>query len=151
MTANIWDSFDAAVDTEALANDVKNSADGPVYKDVAPGQYEVKIEKLELIASKANKPMATVWMKILSDGEYKGSRLFYNQVLEQAFQIHSFNEFLRSLGTDLDVEFKSYRQYGNLLMDIHEAISDKLEYAVSYSKNSKGYPVYEIEEIFEVG
>lgn len=148
--SNIWEQFDSAVDTAALAEDVKNSADGPVYKDVPPGQYEVKIEKLELIASKAGKPMGTVWMKILSDGEYKGSRLFYNQILEQAFQIHSFNEFLRSLDSGVDVEFKSYKQYGNLLMDVLEAINDRFEYAVSFTKNGKGFPNYEIEEIFEV-
>lgn len=148
---NIWEQFDSAVDTAALAEDVKNSADGPVYKEVPPGQYEVSIDKLELTASKAGKPMGTVWFKVLSDGEYKGSRMFYNQILEQAFQIHSFNEFLRSLGTDIDVEFQSYRQYGNLLMDIREAIDGAFEYALSYTKNNKGYPVYEIEEIFEVG
>lgn len=147
---NIWDEFDAAIDTAALAEDVKNSSDTPVYKEVPPGQYEVTIEKMELVKSKAGKPMGTVWFKILSDGEYKGSRMFYNQVLEQAFQIHSFNEFLRSLGTDTEVEFQSYKQYGNMLLDMMEAINGKLEYAVSYSKNNKGYPVYEIEEIYEV-
>ena len=115
---NIWDEFDAAIDTAALAEDVKNSADSPVYKEVPPGQYEVSIDKLELIKSKSGKPMGTVWFKILSEGEYKGSRMFYNQILEQAFQIHSFNEFLRSLIPGRNVEFQSYKQYGNLLMDM---------------------------------
>ena len=35
-------------------------------------------------------------------------------------------------------------------MDIHEAISGKLEYALKYSKNSKGYNRFEITEIYEV-
>lgn len=148
--ANIWDEFDASIDTAALAEDVKNSADSPMYKEVPPGQYEVSIDKLELVKSKTGKPMGTVWFKVLSDGEYKGSRMFYNQILEQAFQIHSFNEFLRSLGTDADIEFKSYKQYGNMLLDLMEEINGRFEYAVSFSKNSKGYPVYEIEEIYEV-
>lgn len=149
MATNIWDQFDATVDTKALADDVKNSSDSPNYEEVPVGNYEVAIDKLELIASKAGKPMGTVWFKVLT-GDYQNQRLFYNQVLEKPFQIHSFNEFLRSLGTGMEVEFSTYRQYGNLLMDIHEKISeDHLEYAISYQKNGKGYPVYKVEEVFE--
>lgn len=151
MPTNIWDEFDKQIDTKSLAEEVKNSGDAPVYKDVPEGQYEVQIEKMELVKSKqGGKPMASVWFKIISDGEFKGSRMFMNQILEQPFQIHNFNEFMRSLGTDLEITFESYKQYGNLMMDVHEAISGHLEYAVNFSKNNKGYPVYEIEEIFEV-
>lgn len=151
MPTNIWDEFDKQIDTKSLAEEVKNSGDAPVYKDVPEGQYEVQIEKMELVKSKqGGKPMASVWFKIISDGEFKGSHMFMNQILEQPFQIHNFNEFMRSLGTDLEITFESYKQYGNLMMDVHEAISGHLEYAVNFSKNNKGYPVYEIEEIFEV-
>ncbi|MDO4384371.1 MAG: DUF669 domain-containing protein [Clostridia bacterium] len=146
---NIWDQFDSAIDTKALADEVKNSADSPSYREVPEGTYEVAVEKLELIASRNNKPMGTIWFKVLT-GEYKGSRIFYNQVLEQPFQIHMFNKFLRSLDSGLDVKFTSYRQYGELLMNIAEAIDKRLEYALVYEKNNKGYPTFEIEEIFEV-
>lgn len=93
--------------------------------------------------------MGTVWFKVLT-GEYKGSRIFMNQVVEQAFQVHTFNEFLRSLDSGVEIEFKSYRQYGEMLMNIAEAIDKKLEYALIYGKNSKGYPTFEIDEVFEV-
>ena len=146
---NIWDQFDSAIDTKALADEVKNSADSPSYREVPEGTYEVAVEKLELIASRNNKTMGTIWFKVLT-GEYKGSRIFYNQVLEQGFQIHMFNKFLRSLDSGLDVKFTSYRQYGELLMNIAEAIDKRLEYALVYEKNNKGYPTFEIEEIFEV-
>ena len=149
MANNIWDQFDSAIDTKALAEDVKNSADSPSYRDVPEGKYEVSIDKLELVSSKGGKPMGTVWFKVLN-GDYKGSRIFYNQVLEQAFQVHMFNEFMRSLDSGAEVEFKTYRQYGELLMDIAERIDKKLEYALIYGKNNKGYPTFEIEEVFEV-
>lgn len=146
---NIWDQFDNAIDTKALADEVKNSADSPSYREVPEGTYEVAVEKLELVSSKNCKPMGTIWFKVLT-GEYKGSRIFYNQVLEQAFQVHMFNEFVRSLDSGVNVEFTSYRQYGEMLMNVAEAIDKKLEYGLVYGKNNKGYPTFEIEEVFEV-
>lgn len=146
---NIWDQFDNAIDTKALADEVKNSADSPSYREVPEGTYEVAVEKLELVSSKNGKPMGTIWFKVLT-GEYKGSRIFYNQVLEQAFQVHMFNEFVRSLDSGVNVEFTSYRQYGEMLMNVAEAIDKKLEYGLVYGKNNKDYPTFEIEEVFEV-
>jgi len=146
---NIWEQFDNAIDTKALAEDVKNSADSPVYREVPVGKYEVSVDKLELIASKSGKPMVTAWFKILT-GDYKGSRIFMNQVVEQAFQVHMCNEFLRSLDSGVEVEFVTYRQYGELLMNIAEAIDKRLEYALNYGQNNKGYNTFEIEEVFEV-
>lgn len=148
MAKNIWEQFDEQFDTEALGKDVENSKSGS-YKEVPEGTYEVSIEKLELVASKAGKPMVTCWMKVLTDGEYKGSLIFMNQVIDEGFKIHTVNEFLRSLDSGLEIEFLSYKQYGNLLMDVHEAISGKLEYALNYGKNRKGYPTFEIEEVFD--
>ena len=148
--ANIWDKFDKTIDTEGLVNDVKEAAEnGVAYKDVPHGEYEVKIDKLELVASKAGDPMVTVWFKVLT-GEYKGSRIFMNQVITQGFQIHIVSEFLRSLDTDVPIEFVTYRQYGNLLMDVMEAIDGNLEFGLSYGENKKGFSTYEITDVFEV-
>lgn len=149
-TNNIWDKFDNAIDTKGLAADVKDvQENGASYKDVPHGDYEVKIDKLELTASKASDPMVTVWFKVLT-GEYKGSRIFMNQVITQGFQIHIVNEFLRSLDTDINIEFVTYRQYGNLLMDVMEAIDGNLEYGLHYGEGKKGFSTYEITEVFEV-
>ena len=41
--------------------------------------------------------MVSIWFKIVSDGDYKGSILFYNQVITQGFQIHNCNELLRKM------------------------------------------------------
>lgn len=148
--ANIWEKFDKVIDIEGLQKDVqevaKNSAN---FREVPHGEYEVKIEKLELVESKAGDPMVTVWFKVLA-GDYKGSMIFMNQVITKGFQIHIMNEFLRSLDSGYDVEFRSYSQYGQLLMDIHEAIDGELEYLLKYSEGKKGFSNYEIVDVYEV-
>lgn len=148
--ANIWDEFDRAIDTKALAEDVKKGGESPVYKEVPVGEYEVSVEKMELVKSKSGRPMVSIWFKIISEGEYKGSLLFWNQVVDQQVGIGIMNKFLRSLESGVDVEFETYRQYGNMIMDIHEAISGRLEYALKYSKNKKDYSVFEITEVYEL-
>ncbi len=150
--ANIWDEFDKSIDTEGLAKDVEEAAkNGGQYREVPHDTYEVSISKLELIKSKKGDPMVTCWMKIL-EGDYKDSLIFMNQVVTQGFQIHIANEFLRALVSEMDepinVEFKSYNQYGNMLMDIMEAIENNFEYCVDYRQNSKGFNEFKIKEVY---
>lgn len=148
--ANIWEKFDKAIDVEGLQKDVQEAAkNGTNFREVPHGEYEVKIEKLELVESKAGDPMVTVWFRVLA-GDYKGSMIFMNQVITKGFQIHIMNEFLRSLDSGYDVEFRSYSQYGQLLMDIHEAIDGQLEYALKYGEGKKGFNTYEITDVYEV-
>ena len=148
MTTNVWEKFDEMIDTKALKEEVEKAAEQGDFPEVPHGTYEVKIEKLELVESKSGKPMMTCWMKIL-DGEYKGQRLFYNQVLHVGFGIHKANEFLRSLDSGLDIEFENFKQYNDLLLDVHEAIDGKLEYAVKYGEDRKGFNTFEIVEVFD--
>ena len=154
MANNIFEQWDKAVDMDGLQKDIaeakNNSGGNKEYKEVPHGQYEVSIEKMELKGTKKGDPMASIWMKIC-EGEYKGSLIFMNQVITQGFQIHIVNEFLRSLIQDCadapEVEFKSYSQYANLLMDIHELISESFEYAVDYGEN-KGYDTFKITDVY---
>lgn len=144
-----WEKFDKAIDVEGLQKDVQEAAENnQSFEEVQHGTYEVKIEKLELNESKAGDPMVTCWMRIL-DGKFKNSMIFMNQVITQGFQIHIANEFLRSLDSGVDVEFKTYSQYGELLMDIHEAIDGELEYLLKYDQNKKGYNTFSVEEVYE--
>jgi hypothetical protein len=150
MAQNIWDKFDKEINVEGLAADVKDAAEnGASFKEVPHGSYEVSIDKMELTASKAGDPMVSIWFKVLT-GEFKGSRIFLNQVVTQGFQIHIVDEFLRSLDTGIDIEFKTYKQYGNLLMDVMEAVDGKLEYALEYGEGKKGFSTYKITEVFDV-
>lgn len=149
---NVWDKFDESVDTEGLAQDVKEAAENGSgnYKEVPHGTYEVSVEKMELVESKKGDPMVSVWFKVVSDGEYKGSLIFFNQVVTQGFQIHIVDELLRSMDTDVDIEFVTYNQYGNMLMDVFEAINGNLEFALEYGEGKKGFNTYKITEVFEL-
>lgn len=148
--SNIWEKFDKVIDVEGLQKDVQEaSKNGTNFREVPHGEYEVKIEKLELVESKAGDPMVTVWFKVLA-GDYKGSLIFMNQVITKGFQIHIMNEFLRSLDSGYDVEFRSYSQYGQLLMDIHEAIDGQFEYGLKYGEGKKGFNTYEIVDVYDV-
>lgn len=147
---NIWDKFDKEIDVVGLSKDVEAaSANNVSYKEVPHGQYEVKIGKLELVESKSGNPMLSCWFKVVA-GEYSGSTIFMNQVITQGFQIHIANEFLRSLDSGYDIEFKKYSQYNSLILDVHEAIYGKREYVLDYSEGKKGFNNYEIVEVYEV-
>ena len=149
--ANIWDEFDKAIDTVWRSNDAASAAVHGGRRDVPHETYEIAVQKLELTKSKKGDPMVTCWMKIV-EGEYKGSLIFMNQVVTQGFQIHIVNEFVRSLISEMadpiDVEFKTYNQYGNMLMDVMEAIDNNFEYSLDYRENSKGYNEFEIKEVY---
>lgn len=152
--ANIFDKWDKEIDTEGLAKDVKEAAENGTgeYKEVPHGDYEVAIQQMELKASKKGDPMVSIWFKIVSDGEFKGSMIFYNQVITQGFQVHIMNEFLRAMVAEMEdapvIEFVSYKQYANLIMDIFEAVNENFEYALAYKKGKKDFSTYEITEVF---
>lgn len=144
-----FSKFNKAFDVNALKNDVKEAAENSGnYREVPHGDYEVKIDKLELTESKKGDPMVSVWFTILN-GEYEKSKIFMNQVITQGFQIHIMNTFLRSLDSGLEIQFDDFEQYAQLLMDVHESIdSQGLEFALAYGEN-KGFSTFEIKEVFE--
>lgn len=158
MSVN-YEKWDKMVDTAGLEEDIKAAAENNIeFKEVPYGTYEVKVEKMELVetsdkSKKPGMPMVSIWFKILN-GEYKNSMIFYNKVImgttNDGFMIHSNNEFLRSLESSLDIEFHSYSQYAQLLLDIAEDIDGKLEYGLKYGENNKGFKTYEITDVFEV-
>ena len=124
-------------------------------KEVPPGKYEVKIDKIELKTSQKGKPMGFVQMRIV-DGEFKKQCLFYNQVLVgtdkvsgqlTAYGIHNFNQFLKSLASGLTIAFKDFNQYANLLLDVSEKV-ENLSYLVEMTKKDD-FPSYKVKEIYE--
>ncbi len=142
-----WEDFDKDVDIENLEKDVEKASTGDWEgQDVPYGKYEVKITKLELTQSKKGDPMLSVWFQIIN-GEQKDRFIFMNQVVLQGFQIHTANEFLRSLETDETVEFKGYAKYNILILNIYEKIVDN-EYELDYQENKKGYKTFKILQKF---
>lgn len=156
MAQNMFDKWDKEIDTEGLQKDVADAAANGGqgnYKEVPHGNYEVAVQQMELKASKKGDPMVSIWFKIV-EGEFKGSLIFYNQVVTQGFQIHMVNEMLRKMTEEMSdapvIEFKTYSQYSDLLMDIYEAVADNFEYGLKYTANSKNkdFSNYEITEVF---
>lgn len=156
MTQNMFDKWDKAIDTEGLAKDVAEAAENGGqgnYKEVPHGDYEVVIQQMELKASKKGDPMVSIWFKVVS-GDYKGSIIFYNQVITQGFQIHNCNEMLRKIASEMKekpvIEFRTYKQYGELLMDIFEAVEDNYEYGLHYTANKKNkqFSDFKVTEVY---
>lgn len=147
---DIFDKFDKMVDTEALARDAKEAENGDrEFEKVPHGEYEVKIDKMEIKESKKGDPMLAVWFKVLN-GEYEGNLIFLNQVITKGFQIHLANEILSALCDEtIPVEFKTYKQYNDVVCDVYE-FADKHEYLLKYSENKKHYDTFEIKEVFDV-
>ena len=108
---------------------------------------------MELKATKTDKqPMVSIQFRIIS-GKYKNSCLFFNKKIggtkNDGLMIHQSNEFLRSMKTDLAIEFVDYKQYADLLLDVaEECDANNLEFAIKYEDN-KGYDKFTITEVFE--
>ena len=146
---DMFEKWNSNVDLAGLQKDIKDAQDNNrEYEEVPHGEYEVKLDKLELKATKKGDPMVSAWFTIL-EGKYKKSKLFLNQVITQGFQIHIVNELLKSMKTDLVIEFVDYKQYAELLLDVAEECDvNNLEFAIKYEDN-KGYDKFTITEVFE--
>jgi len=144
-----FDEFDKKFDIEGLQKDIKEAEAGNVsYKEVPVGTYEIRIVKLELGESKSKKPMIKGQFKIL-EGEYKGSYIWMNQLVDEGFKLDIMNKFLRSLEVfeDSEILFTSYKDYNDLILDITEEIDTKgYEYLLEYGENDKGYKQFKIKE-----
>ena len=145
---DMFEKWNSNVDLAGLQKDIKDAQENKEFEAVPHDEYEVKLDKLELKATKKGDPMVSAWFTIL-EGKYKKSKLFMNQVVTQGFQIHIVNEFLRSMKTDIDVDFEDYKQYAELLLDVAEFCDENnLEFAIKYEDN-KGYDKFTITEVFE--
>lgn len=152
--ASIFDKWDANTDLEGLQKDIQEAQENGGtgnFKEVPLGEYEVSVEQMELKESKNGRPMVSIWFNVL-EGEFKGQKIFMNQVVEQGFQFHIVNELLRKMVSEMDdapvIEFNGYSKYAELILDVHEAITDNFEYALDYGETSKGFKTFEITEVF---
>lgn len=150
----LWEQFDKEFDLEGIKKDIveaKTEGSGAEREEVPEGSYEVKVEKMELVTTKKApaRPMVSVWLRIV-EGQYENNIIFMNQLVDEGWKINQASDFLRSLGSNLTVEFESYAQFANLILDIHEDIDGRLEYALDYGSTNRGYPTYKITEKFNI-
>lgn len=144
----IWEQLDKVMDWEGLKKDTEEAAKngGSGYREVPDGEYEVKVNKIEMKISKAGNPMVTTSFKIVN-GEYKNSLVFYNQVFTAGYQTHLLNEFLRSLDSGVTIDWIRPKELNDIILDIMENIVDKLEYVLEIGDN-KGYKTFKIKDVF---
>lgn len=147
---NLFKELDESMNLDELQKDIK-ALDRDVtskkeYKVVPFGKYEVKVNSITMgVTKSSNKPVLKIQFKILN-GSYQNSVLFMDQVLEKPFQFKVANDFLVSLRSQQDIEFKGYVQYAQLFENIIVDIANN-EYVLDYSE-VKGFKTFKIEQVF---
>ena len=156
---SIFDKYAKKINAEELAKSQeeinKNSNNGD-YKEVPVGKYEVKVDKMECKLSKTNKPMVSIWFKVLA-GEHKNSLIFYNGIFNEDFMRHRVVKLLSALLDDTthEAEINLILKSGNVAeinefcLDVHESIDGKFEYLLDYGIR-KEFNTYHIEEVYDV-
>lgn len=147
-----FSKFDNAIngaDLQKQLEEAKNNAP-QTDKEVPAGSYTVKIEKMEVGATKDGRPMFKVQCRIL-EGEFKKWCVFMNRVIygtkNDANMINSVIGWLEKLESGIDVEFKSYTQFSELVLDIFEEVADSVELDVDYDPNA--FNSISIKDVFD--
>ena len=145
--------FDATINEAELSKqleEAKNNAP-QTDKQVPAGNYTVKIEKMEVAATKDGRPMFKVQCRIL-EGEFKKWCIFLNRVLygtkNDATMISSAIGWLQKLEPSVAVEFKNYSQFSDLVLDIFEEVADAVELDVEY--DPEAFNSISVKEVFDV-
>ena len=146
MGENMFEKFNELFGGESglagLREDVnKANSGGGDFVEVPHGDYEVKVVKIDMGETGPNSktpgmPMAKVWFEVIA-GEYKGQKIFMNQMLTSGFGIHKMNEFLISLESGVAVVFENFTQYADLFKQVFNAIDGTGEYQLAYTVNPK--------------
>lgn len=128
-----WDTF-CDENTVKAIEEAKNNAPQS-NKELPAGKYLVKIEKMEVGATKDGRPMFKAQCRIL-EGEFAKWCMFMNRVIagtkNDANMIASVIGWLEKLETETKPEFKSYSQFSDLVLDIFEEVADAIELEVEY-------------------
>lgn len=157
--------FDKAIDNEQFKKDyedaIKNGGTGD-YEEVPAGTYVVKIESMEIGATKEKgEPIFKAMCRIVEDddhdGKFKKHCIFFNRKIYGNKETDKWNDakaigtvtgWLDKLETDTVPVFENYSQFSELVMDIMEEVEqDKLLLEVEYDKDNFN-PIH-IEEVFE--
>lgn len=149
-----FEEFDKQVDLDQLKADsaeIKKNGGTGDFPDIPNGTYLVKLDKLELAATKDGRPMMKGQFSIL-EGDFKKFKLFVNRVVygtkNDANMIANVLGFLESLGPseDIPLVFESYSQLNDLIMDVAEDVAD-LQYNVEY--DSTAFNPIHVTDIYE--
>lgn len=153
MGENVFAKFNEMFDLSGLKTDIEAAATkNGDFVEVPDGSYEVKVTKLELgetgeKSKNPGMPMMKVWFDILA-GDYKGQKIFCNQMLTSGFGIHKATEMINAFESGIPVAFENFEQFADVMKQVFNAIDGTGEYELAYGHNNKGYATYTIVQRF---
>jgi hypothetical protein len=153
MGDNVFAKFNEMFDLSGLQQDIAAAASNTSdFVEVPDGNYEVKVTKIEAaVTSEKSKtpgmPMMKVWFDILA-GDFKGQKIFCNQMLTSGFGIHKASEMLTAFESGVPVVFENFDQFADVMAQVFTAIDGTGEYELAYGHNNKGFATYTIVQRF---
>ena len=162
-----FSKFDATINEAELAKQLEEAKNNPQGEglDTPAGKYVTKVEKMEIGATKDGRPMFKVQLRVIEAGEgatdevidylshFKNKKpcLFMNRVIygtkNDANMIQSVIGWLQKLEPSVTVQFKTYSQFADLVLDIFEEVVDAVELDVAYDPDD--FNSISIEEVYE--
>jgi len=126
--------YDKKVNRKELEEQMKKASENS-FDPIPAGDYEVKLEKLELKENSKNNLMISAQYRILN-GPEKNKCLFQNITISgtknDGFMLHQAKELINNLG--FDIEFESYVQFGEEVEEIADsAIGELYDIRLSYN------------------
>lgn len=129
--------IDKQIDFEQLQIDIAEANKNDI--ELPDGTYIVSVDKLEMRATKDNRPMFFIQFRI-TEGEYKKHCIFYNRVLygtkNDGNAIQSVITILKKFETETIPTFKNYQDFTEVVADIYEEIQGNIECEVDYKANA---------------
>lgn len=146
-----FSKFDNAINEEQLKQiDEAKKNNNSNNVELPKGDYTVKIEKMELAATKDGRPMFKVMCRII-EGKYKKCCMFMNRVVygtsNDSNMIASVLGWLAKLETETKPEFKNYSQFADNILDIFEEVEGAVELDVLYDPDK--FNNITIKEVFD--
>lgn len=134
--------YDSMIDEKLLNEQMKN-AEANSFDPLPEGEYEVKLEKLEVTESKAGKLMLSAQYRVIR-GPQKNKCMFQNVILfgtkNDGWMIHQAKKLIEDLG--FDIEFENYSQFAKEVDEIADSAIGE-EYTIMLTYNGE-YPRYNI-------
>jgi hypothetical protein len=140
--------FERKVDMNMI-NEVSNEALNNERIEIPQGEYIVAITNMELGKTRQNKNALKVEFTI-ADGEYRGRKLYYTQVLTVEYTIKIAVDFLNSLKTEYTARFTNIDNFGIDVKAIFVNVKDSNEFDLKYHKNDRGFSEYKITGIYDL-
>lgn len=132
--------YDKMIDEKALSEQMKNAEENN-FDPLPEGEYDVKLEKLEVTESKAKKLMLSAQYRI-TKGAQRNKCMFQNIILfgtkNDGFMIHNAKKLIEDLG--FDIEFENYTQFAEEVDEIADSAIGE-EYTIMLTYNGE-YPRY---------